>query len=185
MWVQLGTQIKTVPSIIDSTYNPGANPDFMRAHGWRDCTDDTIPPPPPLYELVTWVFDQDPGDPDKAIVSPTWELISDREAREAAAEAAWQASKSSMLKAIENMYVEFLTVTWTNKLRELLLIAPDYTVTVANTDTVGNMTYLMQVRALDTVELKPTYNYFASEFERFKLNIEALGGIMSKVIVHA
>ena len=184
MWVKLNTKDTNVPSVIGSTFNPTSNLDIMHEAGWRDCTDTTIPSPAEGYELLDWNYIQDPNNVDQAIVGPTWGLIADRQAAEAAAELAWQEAKNPMLTAIENMYIGFLTTEWTNKLRELTLIAADYTITVDNTDIVANMTYLMQMRVLDSVDLKPTYNYFASEFQRFKLNIEALGGIMSKVKLH-
>lgn len=92
----------------------------------------------------------------------------------------FQASKSANLKMLENIYVDFLTNDWTPLLRAKGIIAPDYTITVENTDEIHNIGYLISLRAID----KESYYKMAGEFERLKNNIIAQGGIMSKVRQH-
>lgn len=100
------------------------------------------------------------------------------------AEAEWQNQKSSTLKSVENMYVDFLTNDWTMCLRGYGVIGSGSTITVTNTSEITNIGYLMQVRAADTNANKPTYSFMAGEFDRFKLVITGNGGIMSKVERH-
>lgn len=99
---------------------------------------------------------------------------------DAAEETAWQEAKSPALKALENIYVDFLTNMWTPALRTAAIIAPDYTITVANTDEATNMYFLMQLRVIDYT----VYDQMANEFLRLKTAIVGNGGIMSKVIPH-
>ena len=97
---------------------------------------------------------------------------------------AWQDAKSPTLKSLENMYVTFLTNDWTVALRGYSIIDNNTTINVTNTSESANVTYLMQVRALDTSENKPKYSYLKGEFESFKNQITERGGIMSFVISH-
>jgi hypothetical protein len=92
----------------------------------------------------------------------------------------WQVNKSSGLKTIENVYVDFLTNDWTACLRNRSIISNDVTITVDNTSEQGNIQYLLILRQVD----KPDYYNMAGEFQRFKDNIVGNGGIMSKVIKH-
>lgn len=116
-----------------------------------------------------------------AIVMKSAEEIS---AIQAAADAAWQSNKTATLKAIENIYVAFLTNDWTLCLRGYGIVSNDFTVYVTNTSESANTTYLMQLRTADTNSLKPTYSFYAGEFDRFKYAIVQNGGIMSKVQTH-
>lgn len=95
-------------------------------------------------------------------------------------EAAWQLAKPPMLKAVENIYVGFLSGMWTDLLRTLGVVPADYTITVDNTDASQNILYLMQVRAVDF----DNYSKMAGEFDRLKNTIVAMGGVMSKVKYH-
>lgn len=92
----------------------------------------------------------------------------------------WQNSKSTLLKQVENLYVDFLTNDWTLVLRDKAIIATNVTITVDSTSESQNMTYLMQLRSLD----KNIYYNMAGEFDRFKSVIIENGGIMSRVIKH-
>jgi len=96
-------------------------------------------------------------------------------------EEAWQLAKSPSLKALENIYVDFITNMWTPALRTAGLIANDYTITVDNTDEPTNMYLLMQLRQLDY----NTYDTMGSEFLRLKIAITGNGGVMSRVRQHS
>ena len=106
--------------------------------------------------------------------------IDAKAAYEAAQEEAWQQAKSPALKALENIYIAFLTNMWTPALVDLGLIPPDKTITVNNTDEPTNMYLLMQMRTINYTK----YDQMASEFLRLKIAITGNGGIMSKVISH-
>ena len=95
-------------------------------------------------------------------------------------DAEWQVAKHPILKAIENLYIDFLTNMWTPALRTAGLIAEDYSITVDNTSEAENTMYLMQLRAINF----DAYNTCASEFSRFKTAITDNGGIMAKIIHH-
>jgi hypothetical protein len=92
----------------------------------------------------------------------------------------WQQSKPYMLKYIENVYVDFLTNTWTLTCRSAGLIPTNYTVTVDNTDEATNVGLLLTIRPYDF----NTYDKMAGEFDRLKAAIVGTGGIMAKVRKH-
>ena len=96
------------------------------------------------------------------------------------AEEEWQLAKSPSLKALENIYIDFLTNMWTPILRSAGLIPSDYTITVDNTDEQTNMYLLMQLRLRDY----SNYDKMSVEFLRLKTAINSNGGIMSKVRLH-
>ena len=89
---------------------------------------------------------------------------------------AMQAAKPMELKTLENMYVTFLTNEWTTALRTAGIIAPDKTITVTNTDTTANMSYLIYLRQIDTQPNKPTYSYYKGEFATFRATFERMSG---------
>ena len=92
----------------------------------------------------------------------------------------WQLAKSPALKALENIYVDFLANMWSPILREAGLIQVDYVITVDNTNEGTNMYYLMQLRSINY----SNYDRMSSEFLRLKTAINSNGGIMSKVRAH-
>lgn len=82
----------------------------------------------------------------------------------------------AMLITISTMYKTFLTDEWTQILRIYNIIDSTSTINYLNTSTPTNMMYLIQLRTLDTATNKPTYSYYKSEFESFRINIERCGG---------
>lgn len=96
------------------------------------------------------------------------------------AETVWQESKSPGLKAIENIYVDFLANMWTPALKTAGLIAEADEVTVSNTDEPSNLYFLMLLRKIDY----SIYDRMASEFSRLKMAIVSNGGVMAKVKAH-
>jgi hypothetical protein len=91
-----------------------------------------------------------------------------------------QNSKSDMLKSLENLYVQFLTTDWTSTLRSNNIISATNTINVINTDTPQNITYLMQLRAVN----RDSYINFASEFKLFEDGITKMGGRLEDCIIH-
>lgn len=88
--------------------------------------------------------------------------------------------KSQTLKMFENLYVDFLENMWTNTLREHGVIDANTTITVANTNTAGNIGYLMYLRAVDF----DAYDKMSSEFLRLKQMVEESGGDVAKAERH-
>lgn len=99
-------------------------------------------------------------------------------------EAEWQNQKPTELKYLENLYINFLTNEWTTILQNNGVIATNYVITVENTSAQQNTTYLLMLRALDVAPNKPTYSYFKSEFADLRNEIERLGGVMDKIVLH-
>ena len=104
-------------------------------------------------------------------------VAADEAANEAAKEEAWQLAKSPGLKAVENVYCDFLENMWTPMLRDSGIIPPDRTITVFNTDEATSIYYLLQLRVVNYTN----YDKMANEFLRLKTVIVAAGGIMAKV----
>ena len=100
--------------------------------------------------------------------------------RKAQEDITFENDKSPSLKALENIYIDFLTNMWTPALVDLGLIPPDKTITVNNTDEPTNMYLLMQMRTINYTK----YDQMASEFLRLKSAIVENGGVMSKITSH-
>ena len=156
----------------------------MVENGWRILEDSDIDVLLPGNVMVSQSYVQHPDFPQRAKQTMVQVTQAEWDQMQIEAEATRQASKSPMLKSVENIYVSFLTNEWTTALRAKGLISPTTTITVANTDSTANITYLMQLRQLDTADNKPTYNYFAGEFDRIKNTILQLGGRMDDIIYH-
>jgi hypothetical protein len=88
--------------------------------------------------------------------------------------------KSSFLKMIENQYYGFIKVDWNTVLKKYGIIAPDYEVTIGNTNENQNIMYLLTLRAMN----KQEYYNMSGEFDRFKRLVTDNGGIMSRVKFH-
>jgi hypothetical protein len=114
------------------------------------------------------------------IPQPTDEQLPGEEESINAKNIVWQNNKSPLLKIVENLYVDFLTNTWTTILRDKSIIESTNVITVENTVETQNILYLMYLRSIDF----DTYDKMAGEFDRFKNTIEENGGIMSKVKSH-
>jgi hypothetical protein len=100
---------------------------------------------------------------------------------DAAAETSRQAAKPAMQKTVENLYVQFLGSDWTDILRTNGIIGAEATITVENTDSTQNITYLMTLRAMDRVK----YVQFASEFKLFEDTLrEKFGTELSDARLH-
>jgi hypothetical protein len=112
-------------------------------------------------------------------------IVAQAELARQAAENVWQLNKSIQLKSLENMYVKFLTNEWTTVLRQYTVIPSTNTITVANTTSLQNINYLLQLRAMDTNITKNVYVYFKGELSDYRDNIERMGGSMDKVIYHS
>lgn len=180
-WVQLGTQNSTVPDKIGDTYNPTSSYLFMLNNGWRDLVNTTMPPTPEGCELLSWTYEQDPDDPESAIIAPVFGLIADRLAKEALDENLYQSRKSTMLKTLENLYIQFLTTEWTPILRVKGLIDQSFTVTVNNTTEEQNVMHLLTIKALGD---RDNYSYYSNEFIKYKFMIESRGGDMARIVLH-
>lgn len=115
-----------------------------------------------------------------AIPQPTDDMLPSEEESTNAVEEAWQLNKPANLKLLENMYVDFLTNTWTLACRSYGAIPAGATVTVENTSEATNVGYLLVIRASSYA----TYDLLAGEFDRLKTAIVANGGIMAKVRKH-
>lgn len=77
-YVNINTQATTfpVPFIIDFTQPP--THEQMLAHGWRQW-DETYPPTPEGYVIISSSFEQDPNNPNNAIVVCQYETIVEQE----------------------------------------------------------------------------------------------------------
>jgi len=95
-------------------------------------------------------------------------------------EDARQNNKSLMLKQIENLYITFLTNTWTTTLQNNNIISNNITINVTNTTYGQNMTYLIQLMLTN----KPLYLDCITEFKAFEDGIQKLGGNLGDCIWH-
>lgn len=111
---------------------------------------------------------------------PTEETLPSEEASTNALLTLWHKNKPTLLKAVENLYVDFLTNIWTSTCRSYGIIPTNHIITVENTSEPQNIQMLMYLRAIDF----DTYDKMAGEFDRLKYAIVDAGGDMTLVIHH-
>jgi hypothetical protein len=92
----------------------------------------------------------------------------------------YNAIKPPFLKLIENQYYGFIKLDWNTTLKKYKIIAPEYEITIENTNESQNIQYLFMLSAIN----KQDYYNMSGEFDRYKRLINDNGGIMSRVKFH-
>ena len=165
-------RVMNLPTVISNesgvTFNP-TNTQLCDA-GWRSIIE--IEQPQEGYTVIKYTAVELNWTQCKLVIAESESIAEIEQAR--------QDAKSPALKQLETAYCNFLETSWTMLLRSKGIIAPDYTITVENTDTITNTTYLLGFMQSDM----SIYTPMSTVFLGFTTAIEGMGGTMADCRKH-